>query len=853
MERLAAPHLREEVLGDLEERFARHRQRHSPAKARLRFVLDLLTLLHPRLWRRKPDPYAYHATRNFYPAMLSHHLLLTWRTFMRFKGSFFINLIGLSTGLTCTLLIYLWVQDELRVDKFHEKDSRLFQVMENRKTRDGIRANPLTAGLVAEALEQELPEVEYAVAGRLREEKTTLSVGDKSIKGTVMYAGRHFFDAFTYRLIQGDKRQVLQDKNAMVISRELAMKLFHTTENVVGKTVEVQHEKQYQVSGIFEGTPAVSSMQFDFVLTFDAYKEVKPVVSDWTYNSTAAYVVLKDGADVSRVNAKISGLLQRKTGEADRSLLLQQYSSTYLYGTYENGAQKGGRIEYVRLFSIIAFFILTIACINFMNLSTAKAATRMKELGVKKVLGASRGALVVQYLSESTFLTVLSLILAIIFVVLLLPQFDLITGKQLALGFEPKLILSLLTIALVTGLLAGSYPALYLSGFKPVTVLKGRFSRSAGDAWARKGLVVFQFTLSVLFIASVLVVYQQIKYVQTTHLGYSRDNIIYFEMEGKVKKRQESFLFQVKNLPGVISASSIGDDVVASGQNTLMALSWPGKNPDEKFVFETRPVSYGMIEMLGIQLKEGRTFSRRFGADSSKIIFNEAAIKAMGLRNPVGKVIKIYDMPFEIVGVAKDFHFASFHEEIKPLFFVLRPDWTNLVMVRIEAGKEKETIRKMEAFYRAFNPGFVFDYKHLDQQYQALYAAEGRVSVLSRYFAGIAILISCLGLLGLAAFTAERRRKEIGIRKVLGSTEAGIVYLLSNDFTRLVGAAILIALPLSYLLASAWLKGFAYKITLKPWYFLLAGLLALATALLTVGLQAFKAARINPVECLKEE
>jgi predicted permease len=785
--------------------------------------------------------------------MFTHNLTLAYRNFKRYSGTFFINLIGLSTGLACSLFIFLWVRDELNVDKFHEKDRQLFQVMENRKTADGVKTNPHTAGLVAEALAKELPEVEYAVAGRLRDEKKTLSVGDKSIKGTVIYASQDFFKAFSYPLVQGDKSQVLEDKNAMVISRELAMNLFNTTENVVGKTVEVQHEKQYQVSGIFEGTPAMSSVQFDFVLTFDEYKDVKPIVLDWRSNSTAAYLVLRDGTNVNRVNAKIADLIKRQTGELDRSLFLQQYSNNYLYGTYENGVQKGGRVEYVKLFSIIALFILLIACINFMNLSTAKAATRMKEVGVKKAIGASRSTLILQYLSESTVLTVLSLLLAIISAALLLPQFNIITGKQLTLHFDSELILSLLAIVLVTGLLAGSYPALYLSGFKPVMVLKGKLNPSVGDAWARKGLVVFQFTLSVIFIVSVLVVYKQIEYVQTTNLGYTKDNIVYFEMEGRVEEMQESFLSQVKGIPGIVNASSIGDDIVASGQNTIMALDWPGKTADEKIVFESRPVNYEMIEMLGIQMKEGRAFSRRFGADSSKIIFNETAIKAMRLQDPVGKGIKIQGMPFEIVGVVKDFHFASLHEEIKPLFFVLRPTWTHLLMVRIEAGKEKETIGKLEELYRTFNPGFVFNYQYLDQQYQAQYAAEQRVATLSRYFAGLAIVISCLGLFGLATFTAQRKRKEIGIRKILGSSETSIIYLLSGSFTKLVFTAVLIALPVSYLMAQQWLDSFAYRIPLKPWYFLAAGLLALLVAWATVGIQAVKASRIDPVRSLKEE
>jgi predicted lysophospholipase L1 biosynthesis ABC-type transport system permease subunit len=534
-------------------------------------------------------------------------------------------------------------------------------------------------------------------------------------------------------------------------------------------------------------------------------------------------------------------------------LFLTRYSDNYLYGQYENGVKAGGRIEYVKLFSLIALFILLIAAINFTNLSTATAASRLKEVGVKKVIGASRGTLIVQYLTESLLLTFGALLLAILLAGLLLSQFNQITGKALTLSFDAPLVLSLLAIGSLTGLLAGSYPALYLSGFRPVLVLKGKLQPSTGEGWARKGLVVFQFALSVIFMVAVVVVYQQTHYVQTAHLGYTKDNILYFEIAGKVKERQESFLDQLKNLPGVRSASTIGDNIVGSGENTLTFLDWPGKDPQEKLVFEVRPVNYKMIELLDIPLAEGRSFSRAFGADSSRIIFNETAIKAMGLQDPVGKEIKIFGTPFQIAGVVKDFHFASLHEEIKPLFFILRPSWTHLVMVKLQAGKERETVQQLAKLYQAFNPGFVFDYQFLDLQYESLYQAEERVGTLAGYFAGMAILISCLGLYGLAAFTAQRRRKEISIRKVLGSDEISIVYLLVGSFTRIVAVAIGIAMPVSYLLTRKWLADFAYKIDLQWWYFLGVGAAVLLVSWLTVGFQAVKASLVNPVMTLKSE
>ena len=737
------------------------------------------------------------------------------------------------------------------MDKFHEKDSQLYQVIERAQHSDGIAINEHTAGLLSEALIKDMPEVEYA-AGAGGMDEGTLTVGENNIKANGFYAGKDYFNIFTYPLIDGNKTQVLLDKNAIVISQDLAMRLFKTTENVIGKTIEFQHEKHFQVSGIFRDIPPNSSKQFDFVFSFEAYKEVNSSVLDWKYNTSSTYLVLKKGTDVNRFNQKIAGMISSHTGDAFRTLFLRSYSSAYLYGRYDNGVQVGGRIEYVRLLSFIAIFILVIACINFMNLSTAKASRRIKEVGIKKAIGATREALILQYMGESMVMAFLSLFFAVVMVAFLLPSFNDITSKHLHLSFDTSVILSFLGITVVTGFMSGSYPAFYLSGFDPIAVLKGKLSTSIGELWVRKGLVIFQFTLSVILIVAVMIIYKQIEFIQTKNLGYNKENIIYFEKEGRVAENLDNFLVAAKSVPGIVNAASIGQNIVGSGLNTFLDISWEGKDPNEKIVFEWRPVTYDLIETLGIKMVAGRAFARGFGGDSSMIIVNEAAVKAMGLKNPVGKIIDVQGSKFEVVGVAKDFHFASLHEKVNPLFFVLRPDWTHKVMIKIAAGKESSTISHLQDFYQQYNSGFPFDYKLLDEDYQAQYAAEKRVSVLSRYFAGLAILISCLGLFGLAAFTTERRRKEIGIRKVMGSSEANIVMLLSADFSKMVFTGILIALPISYLIARSWLDKFAYSIKLEAWYFLLAGLLALLTAMLTVGIQALKAANIHPLKCLRD-
>ncbi|PSR55091.1 transporter permease [Adhaeribacter arboris] len=790
--------------------------------------------------------------------MVRHTFLLIYRHFLRFKGTFFINLIGLSTGLAGAIAIYLWVYDELHFDKFHAKDKQLFRVMENWQDPNGITTKPATPHQLAAALAAEMPEIEYAtpVTPPAFFPKFTLTYHQRHIRATGKFAGEDYFKMFSFPLTQGDKNQVLKDKKALVISEAMAHRLIGTTRNVIGKVVEWETmgtKKTVVVTGIFKGIPANSSEEFDFVLSFEAFeKDVMSMGVNWDMPEPFyTYVVLKKGIRPEQFNQKIAGFLKSKSSKAQhRTLFLEPYSSQYLYGKYENGVPIATRLKYVKLFSLIALFILVIAGINFMNLATAKATRRGKEVGIQKTLGASRQFLIFQYLGEAIFLASIALVLALVLVVLLLPAFNQITGKQLTLSLNGPLILGLGSITLFTGLLAGSYPALYLSGFNPIAILKGKLNRSAGEAWARKGLVVFQFGLSVVFIVAVLVVYKQIEFVQHKNLGYDKDQIITFEIEGKVEKNVATFLSEIKKIPGVVNASSKLDKLIGGFSGAAASpLILEGKQIQAD---EIR-VNYDMIETLGVPLLAGRTFAKEFNPDPIKKIVNEAFVEAFGLPNPIGKVLQGNGQKIEIVGVVKNFHYKSLHEPVKPFLFTLEPEAATTILVKIQAGPQKETLERLQQFYKAFNPGFVFDYQFLDTDYQAQYVAEQRVAALSRYFAGLAILISCLGLFGLAAFTADRRRKEIGVRKVLGASEFSIIYLLSGEFAKLVLLAICLALPISYLIVKKWLATFAYQINLNSWYFIGAGFLALVVAWLTVSVQAARAAKINPVHCLKEE
>ena len=786
--------------------------------------------------------------------MIRHNLLLIYRNFLRAKSYFLINLTGLTVGLICTLLIYLWVRDEMAIDKFHENNSRLFQVMEHQQYADHTMTTTSTPGILSEALKDEIPEVELASTTSWIN-PFTLSVGDQNVKAEGYNVGKDYFQIFSYPLIHGEASKVLEDKLSMVISQGLAIKLFGTDENVIGKTVELQHKKSFQVSGVFKNIPSTSSYKFDFVMSFEVFKEENPWVNEWGNNGPSTYLTLKEGSDANAVGNKIKDFIKKRDDESNVALFLKPYSERYLHGRYENGKQAGGRIEYVRLFSIIAVFILVIACINFMNLSTARASRKAKEVGIKKSIGAQRSSLIIQYLSESLATSLLSMILAVAVVWLFLPQFNIITEKQISLTLrDPKLLLWIVSITLATGLLAGSYPALFLSGFRPAAVLKGELRGSWGELLARRGLVVFQFFLSVILIVSVLVIYKQIEFVQNKSLGYKKDHLIRIPIEGKVEKNKETFLTELKKVPGVVDASYLGHSLLGRNNNTS-GLEWEGKDPSDRILFENVSVDYGTIETLGVELAGGRFYSPEFSTDTTKIIFNEAAIRVMNMEHPIGKHIKLWEeYDLEIIGVVKDFHFQSLHDVVNPMFLRLAPENTWNVMIRIEGGgKEKEILDALSKFYTSYNPGFTFDYKFQDEEYARQYAAEQRVATLSAYFAGFAIIISCLGLFGLAAFTAERRLKEIGIRKAMGSSATNIVLLLSSDFTKMVLLSIALGLPMSYWLLNQWLQRFAFHVELHAWYFIVAGLVALLIACLTVASQAIRAANVNPVECLRDE
>jgi ABC-type antimicrobial peptide transport system permease subunit len=792
--------------------------------------------------------------------MLRNAFKIAWRHLLRDRQFTFLNLIGLSTGLACTIFICLWVWDEWQTDRFHQYDSRLFQVMLNEKNGDQLATSTGTDGALGNILARQMPEVEYAVTTTPASwfQQFNVSCKENTVGATGNFVSGDFFRIFSYKLIAGSPGGVLADKHSIVISASLARRLFNTTTNVTGRTLEwkwLNFRKQCTISGVYEDMPSRASERFDFVLSFEAWKDIVPVAGQLVTGSGPfnTYVVLRKGATTAQLNRDLNTYVQQTLKADGMQLFLRRFSDGYLYGKYNNGVQAGGRITYVKLFSLIALFILLLACINFMNLSTAKVSGRMKEIGVKKTLGAGRGAFILQFLGESLMMTTLSLLGALMLVGLLLPEFNNLSGKTLSLQWDAGFILVVAVITLLTGFMAGSYPALYLSRLQPVNTLKGKTDASGGNLWARKGLVIFQFTISVGFIIAVLVVNKQVRFVETKQPGYSKDNVICFEMKGRVAEQYNSFLSALKNIPGVVNASSIEQQITIPTHMPPAGVTWDGKNMDGAIRFYQMPVNYDLIETLDMQMAAGRPFSAAYSTDSTAIVLNEAAVKVMELNNPVGKEIKVYNRSCHVVGVVKNFHFNSLHEAIRPFIFRLAPTETLMIMAKVAKGQERATIERISSFYKQFNPGYVFDYTFLDASYQRQYAAEKLVASLSQYFTGLAILISCLGLFGLTAFTAERRRKEIGIRKVLGATVSDVVWMLSMDFLKLILIAVGIAFPLAAWVMENWLNNFAYRVSIGAPVFLGAGAAVLVITLLTITFQALKAALTNPIKSLKME
>jgi predicted permease len=802
--------------------------------------------------------------------MIKSYFLIAWRNMVRNRIYAAVNVLGLALGMTCCILIFLWVRDEKSVDDFGQAGKDLYIVYQT-YTADGHTDGSYTTTMlpgtniafpVIEGVKKAVPEIVQLAYYKAGYElpwgfPETLQVGDKTVKLDGARVGEDFFKMFPYTILQGNAATMLSDMKGIALSRRTAVALFGSPRAAMGKVIHFQNQVDFTVSGVFEDMPATGSMQFDFLNNWEAQKKLL----NWAGNSLKTYVRLTPGADPRKAAELMTRYLLAATGPVKGVTIrlgLQKVSDQYLYNVFSNGLPVTGRIEYVRIFSAVAVFILLIACINFMNLATARSVKRAKEVGLRKVVGSSRVQLIGQFFGESLLFALLAMVLSVGFVALLLPAFNQFTGKDIRFPlWETGFWLSLLAIVAATGLVAGSYPALYLSSLRPVRVLKGVLKFTRGSIFVRKGLTVFQFVLSIVLLIATVVITRQTDYVQHTNLGYNRENLIYVRVEGALSTGAGYRLFRQRasTMPGIALVDRSSETPHSMNFDVTDPIQWEGKPKNAQVPFVPASVGYDFIRLMNLSVIKGRDFSRQNPTDSSDaFIVNEEAVKEMGVKNPIGKWISAWQKKGHIIGIVKDYHTRSLREPIKPVVLDVKEDLDfGVVMVRTRPGQTKQALASLATVYKQINPNLAFAYQFVDEEYQKMYNSELIISKLSVLFATLAIIISCLGLLGLVLFAAEQRTREIGIRKVLGATLAQIITLFSVDFLRLVLVAFFIAGPMAWFFMNSWLHDFAYRIPLSWWIFALAGVSVAAIALLTVGYQAVRAAMANPVTSLRSE
>lgn len=786
--------------------------------------------------------------------MIRNFFTVAIRSFFKQKFFSFINVFGLASGLTCAIFIYLWVSDEVSKDKFHQDSEKIYQVVSNLELSEGeILTWPITPGPLADDIRENVAEVEFVVRTNSASQQL-FQYGDKSFNESGLFADPDFFKLFSFKILSGKPSTDSADVSTISISESLSEKLFGN-EDPIGKVIKYNTKFDFTVGAVFQDPGAESSLKFDYILPFEIYRKNRGDGFHWGNYDHPLYLKLYDVTASDAASKKINerrAALAQSGNEDNVDFYLQPFTEYYLNGQYENGKPVGGRIKYVRIFAIVAIFILVIACINFMNMATAKAMTRAKEVGVRKAIGAQRQSLIVQFLSESFLISALSILIAIGLVYMLLPMFNELVAKQIVLQLtDIKFLLTLLTILILTGLLAGIYPAFFLSSYKAVNVLKGSSAQNAGGSVLRKALVVFQFSLTVILIACSLVVYNQIDFIMNKNLGYSRESVLTFRLRGNLTNEFDAFKNEALSFPGVVSVSRANQSLVEVNNQTS-SVGWQGKPDNSDIFFRSIVTDYDFLETMGLQLTEGRLFKKEFN-DTSNFVVTKKAVETMNMKDPIGQSISLWGVQGKIVGVVEDFHGRSMHEGMDPFVFMCKPEWTGTVAIRFDGSKTQEAIAHLEKTYKKFNAEYPFVFSFADDDFKKLYSNEKVTASLALGFTVMAIIISGLGLLGLAAYTAERKKKEISIRKTLGASVSGIVAMMSGDFVKLSLIAAVIGCPIAYYFMSKFLEGYAFHTELSWWLFALTALSVLAISLATIIFQVIKAAIANPVNALRNE
>jgi len=790
--------------------------------------------------------------------MIKNYLKIAFRNIVRHKAFAAINIAGLAIGMACSIFILLWVQNELSFDRFNKNAGEIYRVL-GRAGDFQAAINP--APMVAD-LQVKIPSIKNTV--RLTQPSTNVfEVGVRKFEEKrVFYADSTFLQVFSYKLVKGNPATAMDRPDAVLITQDMAEKYFGT-EDVLGKVIRKDNQHNVIVTGVLENAPSNSHLQFDFILPMSSIAQTNQNIRDkiWDNFDFYAYVQLDktfvpSAANIAKFNAQMNKIYKEHIDEKNLKVdfWLQPLTAIHLHSHYNIDLPGHGNIQYVNIFFVVAFFILAVACINFMNLATARSARRAKEVGLRKVVGAGRKQLIGQFLGESLLIAFIALLIAMGIVWLLLPAFNELAGKKLSVNlFDGKILTILISIALITGLISGIYPALFLSGFQPVKVLKGNMKTMGGNLIFRNGLVIVQFVVSIVLLAGTAVVYRQLNFIKSMNLGFERSNLLYLPMAGEMWSKQQALKAELKQNP-LTANFTITNDLPTNLTSGTVNVVWEGKDPNSQTVFPTLMVDEGFFNVFQMKILSGRAFSPEFKADSNNFILNETAVKIMGMKvsSAVGKPLSMWDMKGTIVGVVKDFNYKPIQQPIEPMIIGLNR-WGGTAVVRTQPGKTEATIKALEKISKDLNPAYPFSYGFLDQDLANLYKGEQRMGSLFNVFAILAIFISCMGLYGLSAFMAEQRTKEIGVRKVLGASVFNIVHLLSTGFTRLILIAVVIAVPIAWFAINSWLKSFAYRVNADWLIFLIASIAALAIAWITVSYESIKAAVANPVKSLRTE
>ncbi|MEI7587248.1 ABC transporter permease [Runella sp.] len=786
--------------------------------------------------------------------MLLNYLKIAFRNLCRNKAFTFINTAGLAVGMASAMLILMWVQNELSYDQFHEKKGRIYEAWNRAEYSGKLQSWNTTPKVLARTLEKDFPEVERAV--RVNWPSSYLfSIGDKrlTIKGNIVDPG--FLQVFNFPLATGNPKTALKEVSSIVLTEKLAKKLFGE-KDPMGKTIKLDNKDNFTVTGIVKDLPNNTRFNFEYLLSWEYLKKIGEDDDYWGNNSTRTYVLLKPNATLASIAPKLKTIRARyDKDDAKGQLFIYPLNRWRLYSSFVEGVEEGGRITFVKLFGVIAAFILLIACINFMNLSTARSEKRAKEVGVRKVMGAQKTLLIGQFIGESILLSLMAGIIALAIVLLSLSGFNELTDKKLFIDYtNPNVWLATLGFILFTGILADSYPAFFLSSFQPVKVLKGTFTKANALVTPRKVLVVLQFTFAITLIICTIIVKQQIDHAQNKEAGYNKNNLIYHFLTGDIEKNY-SLIKNELLASGIATSITKTSAPLTQGWSNTWGIQWKGKDPNDKTLIDRFCADEGLGATAGLQFVEGRDFNlKEYPTDSLGVILNQSAAKAMNFKEPIGQLIKDNGKEWHVVGVIKDFILQSPYHPTTPMVIEGTKGWFSVMHIKLNADLQTaQSLKKAEAIFKKYNPEYPFEYQFIDQEYAQKFEDEERTGTLAALFTGLTIFISCLGLFGLATYIAENRIKEIGVRKVLGASVASLTTLLSKDFLKLVLISFVIAAGIAWYAMTGWLEQYPYRVSIQWWVFALSGIIAILITLLTVSYQAIRAALMNPVKSLRTE